>query len=172
MRVRPGCRIRSKQIMKKYKVKLWNDFTCLKIRSEICPHNNSPKHLFPWNVSLFAKGLIFIFSRRNFQRNAYLFYSRRLLNVFIVQFISLCFLGCWRFANPQHARTGSENHVSFFAVLCGGTIRYFITWRSFEESGNVQLEDEINPLTPNGPYRGRTAPLTSKAAFYVFIQQT
>jgi hypothetical protein len=29
----------------------------------------------------------------------------------------------------------------------------------------------INPLTPNDPYRGRTAPLTSKVAFYVFIQQ-
>jgi len=26
-------------------------------------------------------------------------------------------------------------------------------------------------MTPNGPYRGRTAPLTSKAAFYIFIQQ-
>jgi len=30
---------------------------------------------------------------------------------------------------------------------------------------------QINPLTPNGPYRGRTAPLTSKVAFYIFIQQ-
>jgi len=29
----------------------------------------------------------------------------------------------------------------------------------------------INPLTPNDPYRGRTAPLTSEVAFYVFIQQ-
>ena len=27
------------------------------------------------------------------------------------------------------------------------------------------------PLTPNDPYRGRTAQLTSKVAFYVFIQQ-
>ena len=25
--------------------------------------------------------------------------------------------------------------------------------------------------TPNEPYRGRTAPLTSKVAFYIFIQQ-
>ena len=31
--------------------------------------------------------------------------------------------------------------------------------------------DVINPLTPNDPYRGRTAPLTSKVAFYIFIQQ-
>jgi len=29
----------------------------------------------------------------------------------------------------------------------------------------------INPLTPNDPYSGRTAPLTSKVAFYTFIQQ-
>ena len=29
----------------------------------------------------------------------------------------------------------------------------------------------LNPLKPNDPYRGRTAPLTSKVAFYIFIQQ-
>ena len=29
----------------------------------------------------------------------------------------------------------------------------------------------INLLTPNDPYSGRTAPLTSKVAFYIFIQQ-
>ena len=29
----------------------------------------------------------------------------------------------------------------------------------------------INPLTPNDHYSGRTAPLTSKVAFYIFIQQ-
>ena len=29
----------------------------------------------------------------------------------------------------------------------------------------------INPLTPNDTYSGRTAPLTSKVAFYIFIQQ-
>ena len=29
----------------------------------------------------------------------------------------------------------------------------------------------FNPLTPNDPYRGRTAPLISKVAFYIFIQQ-
>jgi len=30
---------------------------------------------------------------------------------------------------------------------------------------------EINLLTPNVNYSGRTAPLTSKVAFYIFIQQ-
>ena len=29
----------------------------------------------------------------------------------------------------------------------------------------------INPLTPNDPCSGHTAPLTSKLAFYIFIQQ-
>jgi len=29
----------------------------------------------------------------------------------------------------------------------------------------------FNPLTPNNSYSGRTAPLTSKFAFYIFIQQ-
>ena len=30
---------------------------------------------------------------------------------------------------------------------------------------------ELNLLTPNVNYSGRTAPLTSKVAFYIFIQQ-
>ena len=29
----------------------------------------------------------------------------------------------------------------------------------------------VNPLTPNDAYRGRTAPLTFKVTFYIFIQQ-
>ena len=29
----------------------------------------------------------------------------------------------------------------------------------------------FNHLKPNDPYRGRIAPLTSKVAFYIFIQQ-
>ena len=29
----------------------------------------------------------------------------------------------------------------------------------------------LNPLTPNDHYSGRTAPLTSKVAFNIFIQQ-
>jgi len=39
------------------------------------------------------------------------------------------------------------------------------TWRAV-----VSLYS-INPLTPNDPYSGRTALLTSKVAFYIFIQQ-
>jgi len=33
------------------------------------------------------------------------------------------------------------------------------------------LNITINLLTPNVNYSGRTAPLTSKVAFYIFIQQ-
>jgi len=35
----------------------------------------------------------------------------------------------------------------------------------------AQHVSDINPLTPNDDYSGRTALLTSKVAFYVFIQQ-
>jgi len=35
----------------------------------------------------------------------------------------------------------------------------------------VQLVGTINLLKPNVNYSGRTAPLTSKVAFYIFIQQ-
>jgi len=34
---------------------------------------------------------------------------------------------------------------------------------------NVEFVN-VNPLTPNDSYRGHTAPLTSKVAFYIFIQ--
>jgi len=34
-----------------------------------------------------------------------------------------------------------------------------------------QLLDDFNLLTPNVNYSGRIAPLTSKVAFYIFIQQ-
>jgi hypothetical protein len=33
------------------------------------------------------------------------------------------------------------------------------------------FESVVNPLTPNDPYRGRAAPLTSKVTFYIFIHQ-
>jgi len=41
-------------------------------------------------------------------------------------------------------------------------------------SVNSLLEEDhysVNPSTPNVNYSGRTAPLTSKVAFYIFIQQ-
>ena len=35
----------------------------------------------------------------------------------------------------------------------------------------TDAHSSINLLTPNVNYTGRTAPLTSKVAFYIFIQQ-
>jgi len=48
---------------------------------------------------------------------------------------------------------------------------YFVTLHLslfFLLSGHFKT---INLLTPNVNYSGRTAPLTSKVAFYIFIQQ-
>jgi len=36
---------------------------------------------------------------------------------------------------------------------------------------SVVIFTALNRLTPNDPYMGRTAPLTPKFAFYIFIQQ-
>jgi len=37
--------------------------------------------------------------------------------------------------------------------------------------GRIILKRVFNSLTPNVNYSGRTAPLTTKVAFYIFIQQ-
>ena len=51
-------------------------------------------------------------------------------------------------------------------------ICYFSIFRDSVEKFKVLLKsDKLNPLTPNVNYSGRTAPLTSKVAFYTFIQQ-
>ena len=39
------------------------------------------------------------------------------------------------------------------------------------EEAKLTAEHSVNPLTPNDHYSGRTAPQTSKVAFYIFIQQ-
>jgi len=41
---------------------------------------------------------------------------------------------------------------------------------SLGASGAERPDSAINLLTPNVNYSGRTAPLTSKVAFYIFIQ--
>jgi len=46
----------------------------------------------------------------------------------------------------------------------------FSIYRLFELN-KAQLNTDLNLLTPNVNYSGRTAPLTSKVAFYIFIQQ-
>ena len=48
-----------------------------------------------------------------------------------------------------------------------------VLWRVAERLSYIEDAGclKVNPLTPNDPYRGRTAPLTPKVAFYIFIQQ-
>jgi len=55
--------------------------------------------------------------------------------------------------------------------LCkgGGDIEVDVKQVASEEVS--WIPSHLNPLTPNDPYSGRTAPLTSKVAFYIFIQQ-
>ena len=45
---------------------------------------------------------------------------------------------------------------------------FSMTWYLMVNSLEMAV---INSLTPNDYYSGHTAPLTSKVAFYVFIQQ-
>ena len=42
---------------------------------------------------------------------------------------------------------------------------------SFADS-RTNFVRSVNPLTPNDPYGGRTAPLTSKVAFHIYIYST
>jgi len=81
---------------------------------------------------------------------------------------------------------GQNNYLSIFISLCLVRLKldrrpHFAhrclkaTEHEFTKaiSGQQQRCDwiKINPLTPNDHYSGRTAPLTSKVAFYIFIQQ-
>jgi len=45
-----------------------------------------------------------------------------------------------------------------------------VNWSEFQDDHTPPSTAEFNPLKPNEAYRGRTAPLTSKIAFYIFIQ--
>jgi len=42
-----------------------------------------------------------------------------------------------------------------------------------KQTGNFKLTSEVKPLTPNDPYSGRTAPLTSKRyILYIYSKNT
>jgi hypothetical protein len=64
-----------------------------------------------------------------------------------------------------------EKVINKFKEFCTGMkmngVR--IQMLSFTDDIAIIAEDEINPLKPNGPYRARTSPLTSKWHFiYLF----
>ena len=66
---------------------------------------------------------------------------------------------------PMYCTVQTYSHVPVCPVLspsCGSKV---------DVPENLLYRCEFNPLTPNDPYRGRTALLTSKVAFYIFIQQ-
>jgi len=54
------------------------------------------------------------------------------------------------------------------AISCSFSAKYFPHDPSFENHQFI-YHIFLNPLTPNDAYRRRTAPLTSKVAFYIFI---
>jgi len=75
-----------------------------------------------------------------------------------------------------HPRCVCENWkwyaVKHNCVTCGLFTGYTGQLHVSAYTGHLQVAlRELNPLTHNDPYRGRTAPLTSKVAFYIFIQQ-
>ena len=54
----------------------------------------------------------------------------------------------------------------YVTVLVG-----FTTPMIEQKASNLYFSGLVNLLTPNVNYSGRTAPLTSKFAFYIFVQQ-
>jgi len=59
----------------------------------------------------------------------------------------------------------------FIAFASKQSVNQVIMANIFCRKISQTLTVSFNRLTPNDPYRGRTAPLTSKVAFYIFIQQ-
>jgi len=80
---------------------------------------------------------------------------------------------CWRdsdfFSNCRAwntARALKDRFHFFHGALIRRRCRCCIC-----EGHRLYLPAILNPLTPNDLYRGRTAPLTSKASFYIFIKK-
>jgi hypothetical protein len=54
----------------------------------------------------------------------------------------------------------------------GGSVSLtLLVFFPYQYHSTITPRSFINPLTPNDPYIGRTASLTSKVAFGIFIQQ-
>ena len=63
-------------------------------------------------------------------------------------------------------------YVVIYSILLNGNVvnRRFMAKRRVATQEYTRGNPHVNPLKPNDAYRGRTAPLTSKIAFYIFIQ--
>jgi len=83
----------------------------------------------------------------------------------------------WKTLSRFFFRFWTVKMVSEVFIETGNTYR--LLWNSISPENSryaivtwvSSINFILNHLTPNDPYRGRTAPLTSKVTFHVFIQQ-
>jgi len=68
---------------------------------------------------------------------------------------------------PQYLNMSNQLFLLFGCVYVVGYVQMVKQIESDMTHGTCN----VNLLTPNVNYSGRTAPLTSKVAFYIFIQQ-
>ena len=73
----------------------------------------------------------------------------------------------WRY--PQNTTTNSANPI--FQNVLWSLVHVKSEVKTEVHTFQKQTRSYFNPLTPNDHYSGRTAPLTFKVAFYIFIQQ-
>ena len=77
---------------------------------------------------------------------------------------------------PEDGQYGPKYVVTHFRIKytsCDTVVFDYIHFPSFTHTTGMThfLNLNFNLLTPNVNYSGRTAPLTSKVTFYIFIQQ-
>jgi len=63
------------------------------------------------------------------------------------------------------------NEIEKFAKKHEEGLLHHVNVEAIQVLDNSELARRLNLLTPNVNYSGRTAPITSKVAFYIFIQQ-
>ena len=69
-----------------------------------------------------------------------------------------------------HPPTGATDRQNILLICDKSVTTQNLTFAS-SWYRKKRLQMRFNLLTPNVNYSGRTAPLTSKVAFYIFIQQ-
>ena len=80
---------------------------------------------------------------------------------------------CW-ITKPTDTLEMCNTYRFPIATMVARTCQFFTLYvycLSCATLQTIQVYIKINRLTPNDHYSGRTAPLTSKVAFYIFIQQ-